>query len=209
MTPQQQRLEAISVALEAESQNISGNQHEAQQLLKQFGEQVWVEDALLSRKFRTKVGTCSLRLEKILLEVDLVESMGDENVRQARKQAVAKVQALLASADEVNQFAKRMIQIQDDKPQISQNTAAGKVAYCVHFPQARAANVAFPAPKQMRIELPGLDQPILVELARELNAGKATIHTDDENDDTLRIVFPSNSSDHHGNKSNKRKSKKR
>lgn len=204
---QQQRLEALSMALEAESQNISGNQREAQQLSKQLREQVWVEDALLSRKFRTKAGACSLRLEKLLLEVDLVESNGDENVRQARKQAVAKVQSLLASADEVSQLAKQIIQLQDDKPQITQSAAGGEVAYCVHFPQARTGNVSFPSPRQMQIELPGLDLPVLVELASELNADKAAIHADDgDNDNALRIVFPIHS---HKSKNHKRKTKKR
>ena len=70
-------------------------------------------DPLLAKKFRTRTGLSGIRLEKLLLELDNVETLSDEELRARRKQEVQFVQSLLQKADELNQKANRMVQFQE------------------------------------------------------------------------------------------------
>jgi len=70
-------------------------------------------DPLLTKKFRTKAGQSSIRLEKLLLELDKVDTLGNETLRTKRKEEVRYLQHLLKRADELNAKANRLVDFQE------------------------------------------------------------------------------------------------
>lgn len=72
------------------------------------------EDSLLTRKFRTRAGQSLIALERILLQIDGVDTLGGlEDIRLARKQLVNKINELIAEAESVVQTTKQLIELQD------------------------------------------------------------------------------------------------
>jgi len=70
-------------------------------------------DPLLTKKFKTRVGLSSVRLEKLLLELDKVETHGNEEIRAKRKEEVKYLQTLLQKADELNVKATQLVGFQE------------------------------------------------------------------------------------------------
>jgi hypothetical protein len=79
-------------------------------------------DPLLSKKFRTKAGLSSVRLEKLLLELDKMESYGNEELRALRKDNVKYIQSLLQRADQMNEKANKLVGFQDRLAEIGKHT---------------------------------------------------------------------------------------
>jgi hypothetical protein len=69
-------------------------------------------DPLLTKKFRTKAGLSAVRLEKLLLEVDKVETYGNPELREMRGNTVKWIQGLLQRADELTAKANRLVEFQ-------------------------------------------------------------------------------------------------
>ncbi|KAH9258154.1 hypothetical protein BASA81_003717 [Batrachochytrium salamandrivorans] len=71
-------------------------------------------DELLTRKHRTKVGLVAIQLEKLLLELDGVDTLGGlGDVRVPRKQVVVKIQSALAEVENLLTLAQELIGKQD------------------------------------------------------------------------------------------------
>lgn len=70
------------------------------------------QDRLMTSKFRTSVGGCSIRLEKLLLQLDSIDGLGDEGLRSRRKETTLYLQGLLNEADALNKKAARLVDFQ-------------------------------------------------------------------------------------------------
>lgn len=81
-----------------------------------------VTDPLLAKKFKTRAGYSSIRLEKLLLELDQVDTLGDENLKAQRKQEVRYIQNLLQKADDLNSKALRLVQFQESLANVGKQT---------------------------------------------------------------------------------------
>ncbi|KAH9258138.1 hypothetical protein BASA81_003701 [Batrachochytrium salamandrivorans] len=107
------RLEEISQLAEKEGEAIERAMLESEAIRREVTERP-MKDVLLARKYRTRVGLFGIRLEKLLLRVDEVDSLGGvEEIRQRRKQAVRRMEALLRNADGLNAVANELVVTQD------------------------------------------------------------------------------------------------
>jgi hypothetical protein len=79
-------------------------------------------DPLLARKFKTKAGLSSIRLEQLLLDVDRIDTFGNENLRAQRKEEVKYIQSILRKADALNVKAAKLVGFQERLANIGRQT---------------------------------------------------------------------------------------
>lgn len=118
------RLEEISQLAEKEGEAIEQAALESEAIRREITERP-TRDVLLARKYRTRVGLFAIRLEKLLLRVDEVNSLGGvEEIRQRRKLAVRRMETLLRSADELNAVANELVATHDKLMQRAEDDGA-------------------------------------------------------------------------------------
>lgn len=172
-------------------------------------------DELLTRKYRTKVGLVAIQLEKLLLELDGVDTLGGlGDVRVPRKQVVAKIQTALADVEHLLALAQELIGRQDSfvkkeepsSPQASvveekEDTVEeaqpeveigeNRFAYVLQIPvpSAARAEVSLSKHGQLTITLPDqADKPLQYSIGYDVDFARATIRRSGEFG--LRIVLP-------------------
>lgn len=174
-------------------------------------------DELLTRKYRTKVGLVAIQLEKLLLELDGVDTLGGlGDVRVPRKQVVAKIQTALADVEHLLALAQELIGRQDSfvkkeepsSPQASVEAVAvedtveeekqpeveigeNRFAYVLQIPvpSAARAEVSLSKHGQLTITLPDqADKPLQYSIGYDVDFARATIRRSGEFG--LRIVLP-------------------
>ena len=79
-------------------------------------------DPLLSKKFRTKAAHSGIRLEKLLLDLDKVDTFGNADLRARRKDEVKYIQQLLTRADEMNKKALKLVEFQEHLAVVGKTT---------------------------------------------------------------------------------------
>jgi hypothetical protein len=79
-------------------------------------------DPLLARKFKTKAGLSSIRLEQLLLDVDRIDTFGNEELRAQRKEEVKYIQSILRKADALNVKAAKLVGFQERLANIGRQT---------------------------------------------------------------------------------------